>query len=119
MLALKIIICIALIWIALGLFCALRVGRQRRTGASQVVPADPFFIPFGEMPIVPIERHLAKFVMTSSDPPPAGVSISRRICFPVSAGLALRPEDAGGRGYDPHGPAAARKFFAPFLRALR
>jgi hypothetical protein len=52
-----IILGITSIWIALGLACALWVGRRRRTGDNHVA-VDPFFFPFGDMPIVPIERRL-------------------------------------------------------------
>lgn len=52
--ALKIVLPIAAIFIALVLACALRIGRQ----VSASSPVDPYFYPFGEMPIVPRERHL-------------------------------------------------------------
>lgn len=53
--ALKIILPIICIYIALGLLCALWIARRRRTGEDQVA-GDPYFLPFGDMPIVPRER---------------------------------------------------------------
>lgn len=54
---------IILIAIALLLACALRVTRARRTVDRRAgfgrAAGDPFFYPFGEMPTVPRERHLA------------------------------------------------------------
>lgn len=54
---------IAAIVIALLLACALRVTRRRRTVDRRAgfgrAAGDPFQYPFGEMPIVPRERHMA------------------------------------------------------------
>jgi hypothetical protein len=105
------IITIVAIWIALGLACALRVGRRRRTGASRMAD-DPFFFPFGEMPTVPshfVMERRHRLVMTCSNPPAIGVDMSRRIFFPIpSAGLALRPDAGSDEPFVPSGPVAAR-----------
>jgi hypothetical protein len=61
--AVRIILASLSIFTALGVACAVRltlrrgqgVGCRRRTGDNQVA-ADPYFHPFGEMPIVPRER---------------------------------------------------------------
>lgn len=51
---------IAFILIALLLACALRIVRRGAASSSlSAVADDPFFYPFGEMPIVPRERYLA------------------------------------------------------------
>lgn len=59
--ALKICLPLLAIWIALCLVCALRVTRRRRTGDGQTgaswAAGDPYFHPFGEMPIVPPRRE--------------------------------------------------------------
>lgn len=51
---------IASILIALLLACALRiVCRGAASSSLSAVADDPFFYPFGEMPTVPRERHMA------------------------------------------------------------
>jgi hypothetical protein len=51
---------IASVLIALLLACALRVTRRRvRLYGLLAEAGDPFLYPFGEMPIVPRERHMA------------------------------------------------------------
>lgn len=98
--ALKFIVPILLIWIALNLACALRVGRRRRTGSHQVA-ADPYFHPFGEMPIVPQER-----LLIASDFRAWGVPVTfqygkpckaRKIDLVELSDGALRRNENGGR----------------------
>jgi hypothetical protein len=109
-----IMLCIAVVWIALLLACALRVGRRRRTGTSQEA-GDPFFFAFGEVPTLPQQLHQAlhdarrpgrfgklipsaKFVMTASNPPPIGAGISRRmIPVPWNSAVVPRRNESDGR----------------------
>lgn len=69
-LALKIIIGILLAFTAIGLLCAVRIGRPRPP------PADPFFYPFGEMPILPgvTATHPVAGSGASSIPPDAAAA---------------------------------------------
>lgn len=71
--ALKIIIAILLAFTALGLACAVFIGRRRDA------PADPFSKPFGEMPgftgeqlrrIAPMPRHHGDPLRRSFTTPP-------------------------------------------------
>jgi hypothetical protein len=101
---LDLLLCITLVWIALGLACALRVACRRRTGESQVA-GDPFFFPFGQSPGFSDAqlRRIAPQVRTRD---PLRRSFSHGP-FTHPAGLALRT-DAGSDGSNPSGPAAAR-----------
>lgn len=67
--ALKIVIGILLAFTAIGLCCAVAIASRRGAGIGRQrpPPADPFFYPFGEMPIVP---------GATATPPVAGSSIS-------------------------------------------
>ncbi len=96
---LQILLIVLAVFIALSSACALRVGRRRRTGASQVA-ADPFFYPFGEVPIVPRERHLiagdfSAWGIPNRSPPSAG---------------ALRRNERGGRPESTSGTAVVLSF---------
>jgi hypothetical protein len=99
--ALTIILPIIAIWVALGLACALRVGCRRRTGASQVA-ADPYFYPFGEMPIVPRERRLLAGNFAAWGIPKTSLK--------PSAAVAHRRNEDGGRPASPSGTAVVLCF---------
>lgn len=136
---LKIVIAILLVFAALGLLCAVRIGRRATP------PADPFFHPFGEMPGFtaeqlraiappiknndPLRRSFAKHSrlapaqasmspgrlnregrVIASNAPPAPIPASRSLDLKPS-GVALRPDADGGGPFAPSGLAAVRKFF--------
>lgn len=84
-------ICILLGFIAISIWCAVRIGLRRPT------PADPFFHPFGDMPGFTAEQLR---VMSAS-------AMQNAACDPLlrrfttqpdqnSAGLALRSADVDG-----------------------
>lgn len=116
----QIIIIVALAFTALSIGCAVLIGRRRPT------PADPFSVPFGEMPGFSAEqlRRLRPKV-DPEDPLRRSFAVRDRLkrqAQPLllirstnSVGSALRPADAGGsRGFSsyPPGPAAVvRNFF--------
>lgn len=99
---------VILLTIALLLACALAIaltrnaGIVRRGAASSSLSAvadDPFFYPFGEMPIVPGERHLAACDFRAWGIPDCS----------HSAG-ALRRNESGGRPASLSGTAVVLTF---------
>lgn len=120
MIAFKIILCIAIVFIALSLLCAMWIGRCRP------VPADPFSIPFGEMPGFSAEQLRAIAPpMVTDDPLRRSFAVRNQLKRDAewlcrlqkhsrerdSAGVALRSDNAGGEGFLlPHRPVAARMF---------
>lgn len=127
-------------FIALSLACAMWIGRRRDT------PADPFSLPFGEMPQFTPEQlrrlGLMRPAASVQDneaarpvPRPVGFSAAqlRRIAPVVThdplrrslaprrgnnpGGLALRPDAGGGRSFFPSGQAAVRSFLQLFSRS--
>lgn len=119
--AIHIVICITLMFIALSIACAVWIGRRRRTGIGQVA-ADPFSVPFGEMPGFSAEQ-LARIAPVVRYRDPLNRSFATRPIDPIvgerivySAGLALRPRNAdGGQSVFPSWLAAIRNFW----KALR
>jgi hypothetical protein len=115
---LKIIIVIFSVFAALSLLCAVRIGRRATP------PADPFALPFGEMPAFtaeqldrirprdfsadPLRRSFATrtFILDPDETVIAGRVVKN------SAGLALRRADADGGGHVP-------SWLAPISRFLR
>jgi hypothetical protein len=114
--ALKIVICVLLVFAALGIACAVRIGWRRDT------PADPFATPFGEMPGFTAEqlRHIAPVRRYGCDPlrrsfaarPLPPLPGNAFCCKPIrSSAGALQADDAGdGRSSFPSGPAAIGNF---------
>jgi hypothetical protein len=119
--ALRLIIILFAVFTALGLCCAVRIGRRRDA------PADPFSIPFGEMPSVDrdwrpqrsstelgtgfSERELRNITRRlPPDHPLRRSPYARPLSqYPSSAGVALRTVEAGSDGsFIPSDPAAAR-----------
>lgn len=132
--SLTVLLPILVLAIALLLACAVALalarnaGIVRRGAASSSLSAvadDPFFYPFGEMPIVPRERHLAacdfrawgippRYIapMTSSSVPPLVGTCDGRRFIPIellSAG-ALRRNESGGRPASLSGTAVVLTF---------
>jgi hypothetical protein len=120
--ALKIIIVIFSAFAALGLLCAVRIGRRATWAAP---PADPYFHPFGEMPALTPEQLARLAPRDFSDNPLRRSFAARAVILEPdetadvygraiknSAGLALRPADADGGGHVP-------SWLAPISRFLK
>lgn len=107
--ALKIIIVIFSVFTAIGLLCAVRIGRRARWANP---PADPYFHPFGEMPALTAEQ-LARLAPRDFSHDPLRRSF---VMHNHSAGLALRPDAGSGRLSIPSGKAAARIFLEKLFR---
>lgn len=120
--AIHAIIIVAMMFTALSLGCAVWVGRRARHTS-----ADPFSVPFGEMPFFTTEQ-LARLTprVDPNDPLRRAFAVRDRLkreAQPLllfrqtdSAGLALRPRNAdGGRSVFPSWLAAIRNFW----KALR
>lgn len=107
--AVQIVLCIALAFTALSLGCAVWVGRRARHTS-----ADPFSVPFGEMPFFTTEQ-LARLTprVDPADPLRRAFAVRDRLkreAQPLllfrqtdSAGLALRPRNRDGRRWFPVG----------------
>jgi hypothetical protein len=95
------------IYIALGLACALWVGRRRRTGPNDRASAgwaaaDPFFYPIGDCPTVPRERQLLAGNFSAWGIPKTSLK--------PSAAVAHRRNEGGGRPASPSGTAVVLYF---------
>ncbi|KGT75826.1 hypothetical protein MA20_32070 [Bradyrhizobium japonicum] len=93
---------IILISIALLLACALRIVCRGTASWSSpsAVADDPFFFPFGEMPIVPRERHLVARDFRAWGIPD----------HPSQLPVALRRNESGGRPVSLSGTAVVLTF---------
>jgi hypothetical protein len=105
--ALKIIIGTFCVFTALGLLCAVRIGRRAKW--ASLAPADPYFHPFGEMPVLSAEQ-LDRIRPRDFSAGPLRRSFAVRDNH--SAGGALRPADADGGGHVPSWLAPISRFFA-------
>ncbi|WP_036010636.1 hypothetical protein [Bradyrhizobium yuanmingense] len=98
---LMVLLPIVLITIALLLACALRIVRRGAASSSlSAVADDPFFYPFGEMPIVPRER-----LMVARDFRAWGIPE-----LSPSAAVAHRRNESGGRPASLSGTAVVLTF---------
>jgi hypothetical protein len=111
--ALEIILGILSAFAALGLMCAVWIGLRRPA------QADPFSIPFGEMPGFTAEQ-LRRIAPPRHYDDPQRRSFATRPMPPIvdeeSAGLALRPDADGGRPVFPSWLASIGNFVATPLR---
>lgn len=125
MIILKVYLIYAISFTAIVLVCAVLIARRRGP------ETDPFALPFGEMPhFTPEELRRLRPRVDPDDPLRRAFAVRDRLkreTQPLllirqskSAGAALRPDDAGGRGPS-QSPrrAAARDFFRLLLRGRR
>jgi hypothetical protein len=109
--ALKIIIGTLSVFTAVGLLCAVKIGRRAKW--ANPAPADPYFHPFGEMPGLTAEQ-LARLAPRDFSHDPLRRSFAVHDNY--SAGLALRPDAGSGLLSIPSGKAAARIFLEKLYR---
>ena len=112
-------IILVLITIALGLACALRVTRRRRTadildrraGEACRAAGDPFRYPFGEMPTVPPAFGRAVRTRDANNFRNWGIpSCAPSPVFMPSAAVAHRRNESGGRPASRPGTAVVLTF---------
>jgi hypothetical protein len=116
----KVVLCILIVFTAIGLACAVAIARSRDAGVGRRsdTPPDPFSHPFGEPRLTPASFAQATPLSLPPDDPLGDLlrswqtvrnPVARILKFPTeSAGLALRSDAGGGRRLFPSGPAATR-----------